>query len=79
MKDLTEIDSESSQWTISEITQRSNHTNASQIIINNLTVEQHNGTYICRVDNFMPDKSVNQTTVVVVESKHSFILHYNHV
>ena len=74
MKDFTEIDSESSQWNISEIAQRNNHTNASQIIINNLTLEQHNGTYICRVDNFMPDKSVDQTAVVVVESKCSFYI-----
>ena len=41
----------------------------SQIVITNLTVEQHNATYKCSVHNFKGRTAVDQTTTVVVVSK----------
>ena len=67
-KDSTKIDNEPSQWNITQI---SNHilTNTSQIVITNLTVDQHNGSYSCWVDNFRVGTAVNKSTIVVVESE----------
>ena len=68
-KGLIRIDNKHSKWTISEITLPNALTITSQIVITNLTVEQHSGTYKCSVDNYKSRTAVDQTTVVVVESK----------
>ena len=67
-KESTRIDNKPSQWTINKI--RNILTITSQIVITNLTVEQHNGTYKCSVHNFKPKLAVDQTTTVVVESEY---------
>ena len=41
----------------------------SQLVISDLQVAKHNGTYICEVHNYNEESSVRQKTVVVVESK----------
>ena len=46
----------------------------SQLIITNLTVEQHNGTYTCSVDNYRDGPTVDQIITVVVESKSSYFI-----
>ena len=38
------------------------------MIIFELNVDQHNGTYTCSVDNFMIGAAVNQSTTLIVES-----------
>ena len=68
-KELTRIDSNPPQWNITELSMRNTLTTASQIVITHLTVEQHNGTYTCSVDNFRPKAAVYQTTTVIVESE----------
>ena len=73
-KGSSKIDNKQAQWNISEITLTNTLTVTSQIIITNLAVEQHNGTFKCSVDNFKPRTDVDQTTIVVVESKCCFIL-----
>ena len=72
-KESTKIDDQRSQWNISEMTLTNTLTVTSQIVITNLTVEQHNGTYMCSVDNYRPRTAVDQTTIVVVESKCCFM------
>ena len=67
LQESTEINNTSSQWNIIEVS-RDAHKVTSQIIISILTVDQHNGTYVCMVDNNENETAVNQTTNVVVES-----------
>ena len=67
-KESTRIDNNPSQWNITELS-KDPFTVTSQLVITNLTVDKHNGTYSCRVDNFRIDMAVNQTTAVVIESK----------
>ena len=43
----------------------------SLIFINNLDVNQDNGTYTCSVDNFQLNRAVAQSTLVIVESKYA--------
>jgi len=45
-----------------------NSTVTSQLVISDLQVKQHNGTYICEVHNNKVS-SVRQNTIVVVESE----------
>ena len=49
-------------------------THTSQLIITNLTVERHNGTYTCSVDNYRGGPNINQITTVIVESKFSIYI-----
>ena len=58
-----------SQWTITKMSLRNTMTVTSQLVITNLTMEQHNGTYTCSVDNYRPRTSIDQTTIVIVESE----------
>ena len=67
-KESTRIDNKH-QWNTSKMSLRNLITVVSQLIITKLTVEQHNGTYSCSVDNFRTGRSVGQTTIVIVESK----------
>ena len=67
-KESTRIDNNQSQWSITKFSS-DQLTFTSQLVITNLTVDNHNGTYSCRVDNFRIDMAVNQTTTVVIESK----------
>ena len=67
-KESTRIDNDQSQWNITELSSDP-FTVTSQLVITNLTVDKHNGTYSCRVDNFRIDMAVNQSTAVVIESK----------
>ena len=67
-KESIRIDNDQSQWNITELS-NDPFTVTSQLVITNLTVDKHNGTYSCRVDNFRIDMAVNQTTAVVIESK----------
>ena len=67
-KGSTRIDSDQSHWNITELSSDP-YTVTSQLVITNLTVDKHNGTYSCRVDNFRIDMTVNQSTAVVIESK----------
>ena len=62
------IDSNPLQWNITELS-RDVFTVTSQLVITNLTVDKHNGTYSCRVDNHRIDTAVNQKTILIVESK----------
>ena len=55
--------------TITELSLSNTFTVTSQLVITNLVVEQHNGTYTCSVDNFKIRTSVDQTTLVIIESK----------
>ena len=64
----TEITNETSKWSITKL-YRNTLTVTSQVVITNLTVDLHNGIYICMVDNNENETAVNQTTNVVVESK----------
>ena len=41
----------------------------SQLVISDLQVIKHNGTYICEVHNYNEESFMRQKTVVVVESK----------
>ena len=71
------VDHKPSRWTVTELLSlRNTLTVISQLVITNLMVEQHNGTYTCSVDNFRPRAAVDQTTTIVVESKHSCIWDY---
>ena len=63
-----EISNDSSRWSINELS-RNTLTVTSQVIITNLTVNHHNGTYVCTVHNFEQRTAVNQTTNVIVESQ----------
>ena len=67
-KQSTRIDNNPSQWNITELSMRNTLTVTSQIIIQHLTVEQHNGTYTCSVNNFRTLAAVNQITNIIVES-----------
>ena len=69
-KESTRIDNKDSQWIINEMAIENILTVTSQIVITNLTVEQHNGTYTCSVHNFKPKSAVDQTITVVVESEY---------
>ena len=68
-KEYTRIANNPSQWNITELSVRNGLTITSQIVIQHLTIEQHNGTYTCSVDNFRTITSVNQTTTIIVESE----------
>ena len=72
-KESVRIDNKPLQWNITELSLRNTFTVTSQMIITNLTVEQHNGTYTCSVDNFKIKTGGDQTTTVVVESKYNFM------
>ena len=63
----TVINNETSKWSITKL-YRNTLTVTSQVVITNLTVDLHNGIYICMVDNNENETAVNQTTNVVVES-----------
>ena len=63
----TVINNETSKWSITKL-YRNTLTVTSQVFITNLTVDLHNGIYICMVDNNENETAVNQTTNVVVES-----------
>ena len=67
-KESTRNDKDSLQWNITEL-YRDSFTVTSQLVITNLTVDEHNGSYSCRVDNFRVETAVNQNIIVVVESK----------
>ena len=67
-KESIKITDETSQWNITK-SFRDNLTVTSQIIITNLTVDQHSGAYICMVDNNENETAVNQTTNIIVESQ----------
>ena len=67
-KESTRIDINQSQWNINELSNDLS-TVTSQLVITNLTVDEHNGVYSCAVDNFKVDNAVNQSTIVVIESK----------
>ena len=67
-KESTRIDINQSQWNITELSNDPS-TVTSQLIITNLTVGEHDGIYSCAVDNFKVDNAVNQSTIVVIESK----------
>ena len=67
-KESTRIDIDQLQWNITELS-RDPFTVTSQLVFTNLSVGQHNGNYSCRVDNFRIDNAVNQSTIVVIESK----------
>ena len=69
LKESTRIDNKPSQWNITRLLMRNALTVTSQIAITHLTVEQHNGTYTCSVDNFRSRAAVYQTTSVIVESE----------
>ena len=69
-KESTKIADRDSQWMINEMATGNMLTVTSQIVITNLTVEQHNGTYTCFVHNFKSRTAVDQTTTVVVESEY---------
>ena len=64
----TEITNETLKWSITKL-YRNTLTVTSQVVITNLTVDLHNGIYICMVDNNENKTAVNQTTNVVVESQ----------
>ena len=72
-KGSTNLDDIHSQWNVSKITLMNTLTVTSQIIITNLAVEHHNGTFKCSVDNYRRRTAIDQTTIVVVESKCCFI------
>ena len=67
-KESTRIDINQSQWNITELS-NGPFTVTSQLVITNLTVGKHDGIYSCAVDNFKVDNAVNQSTIVVIESK----------
>ena len=67
-KESTRIDVNQSQWNINELSSDPS-TVTSQLVITNLTVGEHDGVYSCAVDNFKVDNAVNQSTIVVIESK----------
>ena len=67
-KESTMINNRPSLWTITKLSLENPLTNNLQLVITNLKVEQHNGTYTCSVDNYRPRTSIDQTTIVVVES-----------
>ena len=73
-KESTRIDNNPAQWNITEVLLRNALTITSQIVITHLTVEQHNGTYTCSVDNYSPRMAVDQITSVIVESKNYFMI-----
>ena len=66
-KGSSEIYSDPLQWNMTELP-GDMFTITSQLVITNLTVDKHNGTYSCRVDNHRIDTAVNQDTIVIVES-----------
>ena len=67
-KGSTRIDDDPLQWNITELSSDP-FTVTSQLIITNLTVDEHNGSYSCRVDNFRVETAISQNTIIVVESK----------
>ena len=67
-KGSTRIDDNPLQWNITKLS-RDPSTVTSQLVITNLTVDEHNGSYSCEVDNFRVETAVNQNTNVVVESE----------
>ena len=69
-KESTRIDNDQSQWNVTELSVRNGLTIASQIVIQHLTVKQHNGTYTCSINNFRTTTAVNQTTTIIVESEY---------
>ena len=69
-KQLTRIDNNPSHWNVTELSMKNTHTVISQIVIQHLTMEHHNGTYICSVDNFRHGVAINQTTNIIVESEY---------
>ena len=73
-KELTRIDDNPAQWNITEVLLRNTLTVMSQIVITDLIVEQHNGTYTCSVDNYSPRMAVDQITSVIVESEYCFMI-----
>ena len=68
-KESTRIDNKPLQWNITEVPLKNTLTIASQIVITHLTMDQHNGTYTCSVDNYESRMAVDQITIVNVESK----------
>ena len=73
-KESTRIDDNPAQWNITEVLLRNTLTTTSQIVITHLTVEQHNGTYTCSVDNYSPSMAVDQITSVIVESEYYLMI-----
>ena len=67
-KESTRIDNDQLQWNITELSNDPS-TVTSQLVITNLTVGEHDGVYSCAVDNFKVENAVNQSTIVVIESK----------
>ena len=41
----------------------------SQLVISDLQMIEHNGTYICEVNNYFRKSSVRQSTIIIVEGK----------
>ena len=68
----TRIDNKPTQWNITELSMRNTLTVTSQVVITHLTVEQHNGTYVCSVDNSKGILDVVETTTIIVESEYCF-------
>jgi len=56
------------QWNIIEYVINTT-TVTSQLVISDLQVKKHNGTYACDVFNVVKTSSVKQNTIVVVESE----------
>ena len=67
-KDSTRIDNDQSHWNINELS-KDPFTVTSQLVISNITADEHDGVYSCQVDNFKIDNAINQNTTVVIESK----------
>ena len=70
-KEYTRIANNPSDWNVTELSVGNGLTITSQIVIQHLTIEQHNGTYTCSVFNFRTITSVNQTTTIIVESEYA--------
>ena len=75
-KESTRIDNNPSHWNVTELSMKNILTVTSQIIIAHLTMEQHNGTYTCSVDNSKHGVTVNQTTNIIVESEYAISYSY---
>ena len=67
-KDGERIDGKRNQWNITERIDTAKIV-TSQLVISDLQVTKHNGTYICGADNNRKKSFVEQDSVVIVESK----------
>ena len=62
------INNKRNQWNITELFDIAEIV-TSQLVISDLQVTKHNGTYICGTDNNKKRSYVEQDTVLIVESK----------